>query len=203
MKENNILKIVVPVIAVLVIFESVMVVSNLSNRGGQTGAGITPVITQVPTEVGISETPINLVFGTENKEMKIGKTYTIELNLLSRVNYALDAIDLYVKYDPLAFKVENLIFGSGLPKPTFSKVSEPKGLIVSNFLINEQGGLKIITNEVVPVIKFDVTPRRVGDFVFQINELQDQKESATLFIENSTSKVLPFLSNKLNIKVTK
>lgn len=48
MKENNILKIVVPVIAVLVIFESVMVVSNLSNRGAQVKENIIPTTASTP-----------------------------------------------------------------------------------------------------------------------------------------------------------
>lgn len=202
MKENSILKIAVPVVAVLVIFESVMVVSNLSNRN-QTKTNVIPVVTQTPNKSEVSTTPIDLVFGTDNKEMKIGKTYAIELNLLSKVGYSLDAIDLYVKYDQSAFKVENLTFGSRLPKPTFSKISDQKSLIVSNFLISDQGGLKIAANEIVPILKFNVTPKKAGDFVFEINQVQDQKESATLFIENSTSKVLPFLSNKLNVKAIK
>lgn len=203
MKENNILKIAVPIVAVLVIFESVMVVSNLSNRQSQTVTNTVPTVAQISNKPEVSETPIDLVFGTDNKEMKIGKTYTVELNLLSKVDHSLDAVDLYVKYDQSAFKVENLTFGSKLPKPTFSKISDQKSLIVSNFLINEQGGLKIMANEIVPVLKFSVTPKKVGNFVFEINEVKDQKESATLFIENSTSKVLPFLSNKLNVKAIK
>lgn len=200
MKNNNLLKILVPIIAVVVIFESIMVVSNLSSKKTIIKES-KPVLETLPSVTVTKKTPIDLVFATENKEMKIGKVYVVELNMVSKDNYALDALDLYIKYDKSAFDVSNLVFGNKFPKPTFSKVSTLKSLLVANFLINNPTGLKIAPNEVNSVAKFEVKPKKTGNFDFEINLGDANKESATLFVENGTSSVLPFTSNKLTVKV--
>lgn len=202
MKNNNLLKILVPIIAVVVIFESIMVVSNLSSKKTVVKESV-PVSKSFPSVTAIERTPIDLVFATENREMKIGNVYTVELNMVSKNGYALDALDLYVKYDKSAFDVNNLTFGPRFPKPTFSKISTLKSLLVANFLINDQSGLKIIPNEVNLVAKFEIKPKKAGNFDFEINLGDANKESATLFVENGTSSVLPFTSNKLTVKVTR
>jgi hypothetical protein len=200
--KNNVFKILVPIIAVVVIFESVMVITNLSKN--KSVIVNQPIENIVPTQsVTEQKNPIDLVFATKNKEMKIGENYTIELNMLSNINTSFDALDLYIKYDKTAFDVSGLTFGSGLPTPTFSKISDQKSLIVTNFLIAEQGGLKIVSNNVFPVMKFTVKPKKVGNFDFDISSGDINKQSITMFVQNGTSEQLPFSVNKLNVNVTK
>lgn len=202
--KNNIFKILVPIIAVVVIFESVMVITNLSKNKSTVVNQPSQIQNIVPTQsVTEQKNPIDLVFGTQNKEMKIGESYTIELNMVTNVDISIDALDLYVNYDKTAFDVSGLTFGSALSTPTFSKISDQKSLIVANFLIAEQGGLKIVPNNVLPVMKFVVKPKKVGNFDFNISSGDINKQSVTMFVQNGTSEILPFSVNKLNVNVTK
>ena len=204
MKENNLVRILVPVIAVIVVWESIMLVNVLQKTKAQeTKTGPTPVASSSSTPKVEKLMAFDLVFGAENKEMKVGKSYPMEVTLVGKNNYSVDSIALYVKYNPLGFEVSGLSGGEKLPKPTFSKVSALKGVAVINYLISDSKGYEVKKDDVVSILKFNVRPLRVGSFDFEIATGNDDKNSVTMFVENSTSGVLPFSSNKLNINVTK
>lgn len=202
MKENKILNFLIPIIAVVIIFESVMLVSNLSGNSFQKVATV-PAEKKAETTVIQQATAFELVFATANKEMKLGKSYPVELNLLSKGEYKVDAVSVYVKYDPKNFDISNLVSGSKLPKPAFIKDSSTKGLVIANYLISEPSGLKLQKDQIVSVLSFNIKPKKIGNFEFEISTGKEDKNSATMFIENATSKVLPFSSNKLNVNVLK
>ena len=200
MNENkNILKLVIPVVAIIIIIESVVLVNDLLKKK--------QLVTQVPVPqnkvvVDNVKSSLDLVFGTSSKEMVIGKSYPVELNMISSMTKSLDAMSLYIKYDKTAFDVTNLTFDSKLPKPNFSKISTQTNLIVMNYLIQESAGYKVGVNNALALAKFNVKPKKAGSFTFEINTGIEDKESATMFIENATGKVLPFSSNKLTVTST-
>lgn len=202
MKENNVMKILIPIVAVLIIWESVMLVSSLKKEK------VVQVSDQVATESAVVKEAVkpvafDIIFGTEKKEMKVGSVYPVEVTVVGKDNYNLDSIALYVKYDPLAFELSSLVGGEKLPKPTFSKISVTNGIAVVNYLISEPTGFAVKKDDVVSVLKFNVKPKKVGNFDFEITTGNESKTSVTMFVENATSEVLPFSSNKLNVNVLK
>jgi len=201
--KKNYIKIILPIIAVLVIAESVVLVSGL-NKNTQVvdEKSLTePVVTKSVTPEG--PVMFDLVMATKNKEMSVGKDYQIEVSSLVKSGVGLDAVNLYIKYDPLAFDVSNLVYGTKLPKPTFSKVSLQKSMIVVNYLISEKNGLKVTENENLSLLKFTARPKKAGNYSFEISSGNGTEESVTMIVENATSKALPYSSNKLTVNVLK
>jgi hypothetical protein len=221
MKNNKLIKILIPVIAVVIVFESIILVTNLdkeskpvadsNNKAGET--------VDLPVEPAL----IDLVLITDEKEMKIGKNYEVSLSMMGKEDRNLDGIDLYVKYDSDMADVSNLMFtNKGLPQPTFSKASTLKNMIVSNFLVSKSDGFLLKKGESNDLISFYVKPKKEGAFVFEISTGvksefdivgtesnsetgtgNDLKESVTMFVENSTGKSLNFSSNKLEVNFVK
>lgn len=201
MNENkNILKLVIPVVAIIVIFESVILVNDLLKKKEVIIRNTAPG--QVVVDTSKNQPLMDLVFGTESKEMIVGKVYPLELNMLASAARSMDSMSLYIKYDPSAFDVTNLMFDSKLPKPYFSKISTQKSLIVVNYLIQDKIGYKVEANNPLVLAKFSVKPKKTGNFNFEIDTGIADKESATMFIESATGKVLPFSSNKLTVSST-
>lgn len=205
MKENNLIKILIPLIAVVVVFESIVLVTNL-NKGVKTNTDTTNQVTgSDEVQNTSSETvPLELVFETDTKEMKVGKSYKVSVNLLGKEEKSVDGIDLYVKYDPELVDISNLAFtNKNLPQPTFSKASTLKDVVVANFLVSEKDGFLVKKEEVNNLMTFSVTPKKVGQMTFEISTGNDLKESVTMFVESSTGKTLSFSSNKLEVNLTK
>ena len=198
MNENkNILKLVIPVVAVIIILESVILVNNLVRRKR--------IITvNVPTSeviVDNAQQSIDLVFATESKDMVVGKSYPVELTMLSSMAKSLDSIALYIKFDPSAFEVTGLSYDNKLPKANFSKVSNQANMIVLSYLVVDQQGYLITENNPLALAKFSVKPKKVGSFTFEVNTGVPDKESTTMFVENATGKILPYSSNRLVVGV--
>jgi len=201
------IKVLIPIVAVLVIAESVVLLSNIAKRAKVTTdlprTVLTPAKTPTVSTPVSEEVDFNVVFGTEQVQMQVGKLSKVQVNLLAKKTRSVDSLNLYVKYDPKVFNITNLIFDSRLPKPTFSKVSTAKGMIVVNYLVSETAGMKINEGDSLALIKFDATPKMVGDYSFEISSGNEANESATMFVENATVKALPYSGNKLTVNVIK
>lgn len=199
MQQNKILSFIIPIVAVVIIFESVMLVSNLNNN---------KVTTVVPTK-SVTATPVpianafDLAFVTPSQEMKVGKTYTVELNMLSKNVYKLDSASLYIKYDSKMATVSNLVPSTKLEKPAFIKNSTTTEMLVVNYLISDAKGWQLNQNQTETLLKFTVKPKVSGVMEFVIATGQYDRNSVTMFVENATAKVLPFSSNKLIVNVIK
>jgi len=200
MKENNLVKILIPIVAVIVVIESVLLVSNLSkNESVVTVDNITPT-----EEVEKIEAPVaDFVFATDTKEMKVGKSYEVILNLVGKQNLTLDGIETYVKYDPEKITVSKLISGKTLPKAEISKIDSKLGTISNVLLIDDVKGYVVKSNEINKVISFTVTPKKEGLITLELITSSEDKKSVTMIVETTTSKSLTFSSNKLEINATK
>jgi hypothetical protein len=203
-EENKLIKILIPVIAVVIIFESVVLVSNLNKNNTKT-------VTQVSkseeasqsTKANSTQSVIDLVFATDSKEMKVGKTYKVELSMAAKDDRTLDALDTYVKYDSTLVTISGLSFNTDLPKPTLNKIDNQNGVLKSSILIDEKPGYKISKGEVVKIMSFNVTPKKVGSFNLEVSTGNEYKSFATMLVESVTSQAVPFSSNKLEINVLK
>lgn len=105
------------------------------------------------------------------------------LEMRVKKTVAIDAIDLYISYKGVTI---NSVNNAGdLPKPSFSKISTEKSLVVMNYLISEAEGFSITSNQVVRVAELDITP-------FEGMSPELSIDPKTQVVENRTAKVLPY-----------
>ena len=87
----------------------------------------------------------------------------------AKKDFDIDAMDLFVKYDPEAFDVSALTYGdTELGKPLTGKVSKDKGLVVVNYWIADANGYSFKMNKLVNLVGFSVVPKKEGSFNFEI-----------------------------------
>lgn len=201
MQENKIIKILIPVVAVVIIFESIMLVSNLE-KGSKTSENVSVIPTVTETKKK-EVSAVDLLLTTANTEMKVGKSYKVELNLVGKKDLFVDGIETYVKYNPELVTVNGLVSNNKLPKATLSKVDAVNGIIKNIILMEDKEGFKIVKDQVNQVLTFNVVPKKEGIIEFEISSGNDNKEFVTLVVETTTSKALNFTSGKLEINATK
>lgn len=171
------------IVAVIIIVESVMLISNAQTKK--------PVVDDNNTEdIQNSETKTEYAVGFEWLEEEDGKPV---LMLKANRDVSIDAIDLYIAYKNA--KVNSIINSDELPKPSFSKISTEKSLVVMNYLISEPEGFKITAGQSVKVVKLGISPISTEAADFSI-------DARTQVVENGTVKVLPFTSNNLIVNST-
>ena len=201
MPKQNLIKILIPVIAIVLIVESIILVSKLGKN-----VVTTNVTTDVVEEVEQVREPVaDFVFETETKEMKVGKSYQVNLNLVGSKEVNLDAIETYVKYDSDKVTISKLTASKDLPQTLKApKVDTKTGLISAVFIWENEGEYySVKTNEVTPVLSFTVTPKVAGETSISLVEADGTDTSSTLLVESVTSNKLLFLSNKLEISAVK
>lgn len=205
-QQNNILKYLVPIVAVVVLVESVMLLMNLKDRNA------TKIEVAKPSEITaganantiVNTQPVySIDISANSKTMKMGGTGIITVKATGNSARALDSLNLYLKYNASAFEVSKMTYDKKLPAPAFAKASTSTNLVVANFLVSEPAGLKLKQDESITLVQFQVKPLVTGNFDFEISTGNEMKESATMFVENATTKVLPFASNKLTVNVTR
>lgn len=201
MKENKVIKFLIPLVAVVVVFESVLLVSNLEKSNNSVENTDATESAQIIEEK--MEPVVDFVFSTDTKEMKVGKSYKITLNLSPKEDKMIDGVETYVKYDVDAMKVTNLTPNSELVKPQLSEIDDSQGIIKNIFLIDEKEGLSIKKSELLPLFTFTLTPKKEGSYSIKLNGGGDNQDYATLIVENTTSKSLGWVGNELMINVTK
>jgi len=201
MQENKILNLIIPIVAVVIIFESVVLVSNLSAETNETK------VASISAEKIISPTPqinaFDLVFVTANKEMKVGKNYKVDLNLIANKDFFADGIETYINYDPKSVVISGLVSGNKLPEANLTKVDNQNGIIKNIILVDDIKGYKIIKGELNQILSFNVAPKKEGLVEFEISSGNADKEFVTMIVETATSNVLTFSSSKLQINATK
>ena len=177
---NNKLFWPVVLIAVVIIVESVMLLTGKQNQ----------IVNEVTNTVVPTVEVVEDVVSFDWQNETVGKAV-----LVMKANKALsiDALDLYIAYKNMKVKsVKNL---DELTKPTFSKISTEKSLVVMNYLIPEPEGFKMSAGQSVRIAELDITANSTGSAELSI-------DSKTQVVENGTSKVLPFNSKNLIINST-
>lgn len=207
MNQNNILKYLVPVVAVIVVAESVVLISRLKDRGVTPPSDIKVVETESvkndatdPVTTGNETYQISL--SSDKAVYKVGSGGEVKVMMKGNADKAVDSVNVYVKYDPSIFDVKEMVFDKRLPAPAFSKVSTLRGLLVANFLISDPKGLSLKSGEDILLMSFKMSALKPGAHNFEISTGKEMKESATMIVENGTSKPITFSSNKLTVNVT-
>lgn len=200
--NNKIIKILIPVIAVVVIFESVILVSNLekSTKSAAVVDNVTPTVT-VAEEPKVNSFDVS--FSTDKTQMKIGTKYKVLVKLMPKDNYNLDALDLYVKFDPEMVTVSNLVSSKSFGTPDLLKISDKKNVIAVNYLFTADNGMLFTKDKEGTLLTFTVTPNTAGNSSFEISIGDSEGSSVTMFVDKNTSKGLFFTSNKLEVELIK
>jgi hypothetical protein len=176
--DNKIIKILIPVIAVVIIFESVVLVSNLEKNNDNTSVAETPT-TAVETKTKVNSFDLNI--STDGTQMKIGKKYKVSVNLTPKENYSLNAFDLYIKFDPAMVSVSGLTALKDLSTPDLIKVSDKKNVVALSYLFTAKDGQAFVKDKVSTVLTFMVTPKAEGNnFVYR----KDKKYVALIGVED-------------------
>lgn len=194
MEKNNILKLLVPLVAVVIIIESVLLVEGMvSGKGKQT--------TETKQEE-IKNAAFDISFELAGGGLTVGQVGKINVLASAKTNKQVDNINVYVKYDPAKVEVSNLEFDKRLPKPTYQKVSDKRGVVVVNYYVTDSAsGYKIKSGESLSLMNFEIRPKVAGVVDLEISTGNEMKESATMFVENTTGEAIPFSSSKLSINV--
>jgi len=203
MKDTNkIVKFLIPIVSVIIIFESVVLVSSLDKSKNQTDD--TNIIADVWPEVTPAEPVADFIFETETNSMKVGKSYKVSLNLIAKKDFNLDAIGAYIKYDPEKLTISGLSLGKDITGLAGKMDNDAKqGLISSAILWDVGQNFTIKTDEVATVLTFSVTPKVESYSELDLVTSVDNKGSVTMIVESPTSEKLGFLKNKLEINATK
>jgi hypothetical protein len=191
--NNKIIKILIPIVAVVIIFESIFLVSSLKNNND--------IVSDTKVEVEKTVEPlVSLNLSSEVEEMQVGESYEVALNFIPKEDLNLNSLELFVKYDKEIVTISDLVYNEEIPTPDFTKVSDKKDVIVSNFYFKDTKGIAFKKDNDVNVLTFSVTPIKAGETSFEISNGDSEGDSITIFIDK-TKDVLPFTSNKLSIKL--
>lgn len=205
MQKKNLVTLLIGLVAVVVVLESIVLISSLG--GGKQIVQMPFVAVKTSPVVTKSEVRgpavFEVLFNSSSSSMRVGKSYSVSVEAMAKEARSLNALDVYVKYNPSVMDISSLTFDKKLPKPTFQKVSTLKGMLVANFLVTGSTPLKLNAGEVLSLMRFQVTPKKEGSYKLEISTGNEVKESVTMFTESATSKALPFSSNELNVNVTK
>jgi len=207
MGENKLIKILIPIVALVVVFESIMLVSSL-NKGSLNNDNLIDETSENEQTLQQKETeePVaDFIWQTENLEMKVGKSYKVVLNLLAKSDLVVDSVEAHIYFDPKKVTVSNLEtnkkIGEAL-KP--SGIDNTKGTVTAILWKDEtNAGYETKSNETTDVLSFMVTPKIEGDIDFDLSTSMTDTKLASIILESTTNKSLPYLTNKLEIKVIK
>lgn len=180
MKDNTALKFFIPLLAVVIIIECVLLIDRMggSKASQQNESTMAPVV---------------MTWGGETAS-EMGKISEVSLKMSVLDTVAVDAVDLYIKYDPTKVMISGFETDSDFVKPSFSRISQDKGMVVANFLVTEPKGFEIEKNKEIELAKLKVNYLTAGEVIFELGD-------ATLVVENGTAKVLPFNNDKLVVNV--
>lgn len=170
------------IVAIVIIAESVLLLSNNQSKKNNI-ANIENIIT--PVEEVKVEDVVSFVWLEDTKNPTLA--------MVAEKEVSIDAIDLYIAYKNVNVSlVKNL---GDLPKPSFSKISEEKSLIVMNYLISNADGFKMLPGQIVKIAEIQKTSNSTEASEFSI-------DAKTQVVENGSAKVLPFNSKSLIINST-
>lgn len=205
MNKEKIVKILIPVIALVVVIESVILVSGLNDTSKVATNEEAPLTEEEVVEEEKGEPVADYVFKADTKEMKVGKPYKVSLSLLGKEDFNVDAVELYVKFDPKMVSISKLVAGKGLPEATSLKADNDSGLLSAVFLVpvTDKDGFGVVADENKEIISFTVTPKLEGAFNLELETGVDGEKLVTVLPETGTSKSLSFTSSALDINVTK
>ena len=116
------------------------------------------------------EAILRLVWFGRRTEVVAGKNEEVVLKMKTEKEVFVDAVDLYIKYDPLQVTVSNVTFDDSFVKPSFNKISQEKGLVVINYLVSAPKGFGLKTGTGVDLARLKLKYLSEGEVNFEVGE---------------------------------
>lgn len=184
--DKKIIKILIPIVAILVIVESLISMGKFSTK---------KIVVDTEIEQQVVAQPITMkwVGATVGQ---VGKSGEVSLLVSSDKDLAVDAIDLYVQFDPNLVEMSDYGSGTKFVVPSFKKINSEKGMVVMNYLVSDPKGFEFKTGQEVEIARFKVGYKNQGQARLSLNE-------STLVVENTSAKMLPFNGDELDINISR
>ncbi len=165
--KKDIFKILLPILAVVIVVESVVVVSRLSKKDSSM-----PDLSQIDYQASDTEEdlgPVKATVGltTDSANFKVGEKYTVTMSVTPLEDMKLDAIDVLVSYDTKKAVVTSLTEEDGF-KATSKLVSDKTGSVVANFWSMDAAGYALTGGQATKLLSFSVEPLVAGDIELKI-----------------------------------
>ena len=203
--NNKIIKILIPVVAVAIVLESILLVSGLTKKTDTTDNIKQNQVNKVIQPTGVvkqnNNSVVDLSLKSDVNQMKVGKKYQVTLTFTPKKEIALNALELYVKFNKEMLTISDLVYDKNVPKPDFTKISDKQSVIVSTFLFQANEGVVFAKDKAINILTFNVTPKKSGVSSLEMGTGDSEGYSVTMFVDTATGKVLPYSSNKLEIKL--
>lgn len=207
MEKNNLIKILIPIVALVVVFESIMLVSSLDNGGVKNDDLIKEIDSEQEAQQEETSEPVaDFVWEMDTNEMKVGQSYKIVLNLLSKTDLMIDAVESHIYYDSKKVTVSKLDTNKDLGKLLKpSGIDNDKGFVTAILWKDDEidSSYKTKSGDTVMVLSFMVTPKVEGEIDFDLSTSMTDTKLATIILEGETNRSLPYLTNKLKINAMK
>lgn len=181
----------VPLLALLVIFESILVVDRLSKKKKQEEVSL-------PEEVSEQESVI-FTWQAED-QIAAGDEEEVKLVMTTLKNLSLDGVDLLIEYDP-----EYLDIIGTDPSDRFSYLGrnwiepEKKRILVSMLETSLPEGVAFEAGEEVTLLTIKYGALKSGETRLKI--VGGETEGGTVLAENGTARQVPFTSEELVINI--
>lgn len=183
----------IPVLALLVIFQAVALLSEKTVVKQTTPLPYLPL-----TEVELAqEAVVELAFVPSGVSIRKGESMTVDVFLTPKKALQLDGVDLALEFVPEALQITQI----NTPK-VFSLVSQKRenekdGRIYVTFLEEKAGGLAI--NTPVKLATLTLKGKTVGESTISI--LTAAKGPSTVITESGTSKKISFDKGSLRVAI--
>lgn len=184
----------IPIIALLVIFESVLIVQRLDRSRKE------KIIEKLPVKVNVKpEEEATINFKGED-EIALNEKGTVEVVMVPLKEFSLDGIDVLIEYNPEYLE----ILGTD-PSDKFSYLArnwvEPdkKRVLVSMLETELPEGISFQTGEEVGLVTISYLPKKSGRTNLKI--IGGTGETGTVLAENGTAKEIPFSATDFQLKI--
>lgn len=199
------LKIIIPLVAMVVLVESVVLVNSLEKQrkgGGDNGGAIERRVDVAKLTGGEKSEKLTMKMEPENRDIKTGQTSFIDVILETTEKKSLDAVSVYVEIDPEMVALERVEVNNNLPKPIVAKVSKNGNVALVNYLISAPSGYQVEVGTRVALARIYFTPLKSGQTDFKILG-EGESEAETMLVETGTSQVIPFTGHDLSVSILK
>lgn len=182
----------IPLLALLVIFESILVVERLSKKASQEEQPSLPIELKEEKPVIISWKGENQVVYGDEEEVKVVMT--------PLKNLALDGVDVLIEYDPEYLE----IIGTD-PSDKFSYLArnwiepEKKRILVSMLETDLPEGVSFESGEEATLLTIKYVALKAGQTELKIIGGEDQ--AGTVLAENGTAQKIPFTSEDFVVTI--
>lgn len=194
------LKYIIPVVAVLVIAESVYLVSSLLNN--KVGMGEVAKVLNIDNTEEVTDSKMaTLSVVSEAESYMVGEEVSVSVILNANSDFNADAVNIYVSYDPEMVEISDLEGGEAMPKATVEKISDKKNMVVLNYYILDEGGMAFMKDTALSLANFKAKILKAGELNLNLSTGIEDEESATMIVENGTSREVPFDVNNLRVEI--